>query len=772
MVRFRDLNITLKFFIYLALVSLVPLLALGWASYRTSQKALSEEAKTFTSELLEEKRKGLDLVMDTAENLITNLSGIDEIKSVLGRRSVDEYERLLTHAKMGNILSGYIRVKGLVSIDIFSSTTKDHFHVGETLNVQDIDRSLVDRLQTETQKSNQTIYWAGVEKNPNRNSRQSKVITTAKVLKTTDAKTLSEKILGLLVVTYDIKAFQSQFAGDAQKDRSYLILDQKGRLVSAPDRAAVGKMTSHSLLERFVGPTGYFTYRISGRETFVTYRKIARSDWVLVSLVPVTKLEANITEIRRNSILALVVCSAFCLVISIGVSRSLIRPIRQITDNFKSLKDGAIDSGTRLSEDSRDEIGELSRWYNTFLEGLDAKKIIEEELLKSREQYRWLVDSLREVIFQTDDHGIWTFLNPAWRDVTGYTVEESLGKNFLDFVHPDDRKRNLDLFEPLMKREKEYCRHEVRYLTADGRFRWMEVHARLIVDEEDRIAGTSGTLTDVTERKTGEVGLQRAMEAAESANKAKSEFLANMSHELRTPLNSIIGFTEIVLDKHFGDLNERQEEYLGDALQSSRHLLSLINDILDLSKIEAGKMELDLSTVNLRGLMDRSLAIIKEKAMKHGIALLSSYEGPEGTITVDERKLKQVIYNLLSNAIKFTPDGGSISLSAVTGAGAEPIAEQRNLPWVKEGTPFVILSVADTGIGIEKDDFGRIFSPFEQVDGSISRKFQGTGLGLSLTKRLIELHNGTIWVESEGQNKGSTFRIVFPVRSPALADEK
>jgi PAS domain S-box-containing protein len=765
MVRFRDLNITLKFFVYLALVSLVPLLALGWASYRTSQKALSEEAKTFTSELLEEKKKGLDLVMDAVESLITNLSGIDDVKNVLERQFISEYDKLSTHAKIGYILSGYINVKGLISIDIFSAMG-DHFHVGETLNVQEINRSLVERLQGETLNSGQSIYWAGIEENSNRNSTYRKVITAAKVLKSVDVKTMQERNLGLLVVSYNVNVFQNQFAGDARKDRSYLILDQKGRLVSTPAKAAIGKTISRSFSERFTGSTGYFTDRINGRETFVTYRRIARSDWLLVSLVPVTKLEANITEIRRNSIFALVICFAFCLVISIALSRTLIRPIRQITDNFKSLKDGVADFGTRLPEDSRDEIGELSRWYNTFLEGLHARRIIEEELLKSREQYRLLVDSLREVIFQTDRKGKWTFLNPAWSEITGYAVEESLGKNFLDFVHPDDRQRNLQLFEPLIRRERDFCRHEVRYLAADGKFRWIEVHARLTIDKEDQIVGMSGTLTDVTERKTTEAELQRAIEAAESANRAKSEFLANMSHELRTPLNSIIGFTEIILDKHFGDLNPQQEEYLGDVLQSSRHLLSLINDILDLSKIEAGKMELDLSGVDLRDLMERSLTIIREKALKHAINLSLSYGGPSGVIAADERKLKQVIYNLLSNAMKFTPDGGSISLSAVTGEKAGSLANGRDLPWVKDETPFVILSVVDTGIGISRDDFGRIFSPFEQVDGSLSRKFQGTGLGLSLTKRLVELHNGTIWVESDGENRGSTFRVAFALHQP------
>ncbi len=238
--------------------------------------------------------------------------------------------------------------------------------------------------------------------------------------------------------------------------------------------------------------------------------------------------------------------------------------------------------------------------------------------------------------------------------------------------------------------------------------------------------------------------------AAEDANKAKSDFLANMSHELRTPLNHIIGFTELVVDKNFGELNEVQEEYLGDVLISSRHLLSLINDILDLSKVEAGKMELELTDVNLKILMENSLIMIKEKAMKNRIKLTTEAQDIPETISVDERKIKQILYNLLSNAVKFTPEGGDIILAAKK--------------TMEEGDKnFIEISVTDTGIGLKPENLERIFGHFEQVESSTSRKYQGTGLGLSLTRKIVELHGGRIWVESDGEGKGSCFRLVIPV---------
>jgi signal transduction histidine kinase len=263
--------------------------------------------------------------------------------------------------------------------------------------------------------------------------------------------------------------------------------------------------------------------------------------------------------------------------------------------------------------------------------------------------------------------------------------------------------------------------------------------------------------------------LVEAKKEAEKANKTKSEFLANMSHELRTPLNHILGFTELLLDKNFGELNATQEEYLGDVHQSSKHLLSLINDILDLAKVEAGKLELRPSGFNLRILLENSLLMIKEKAMKHGINLSHHINGIPDTITADERKLKQIIYNLLSNAVKFTPDGGEIRLLSSLADSKKIIDQIESNPCRLSSADFELhqdwaqVSVQDTGVGFKSEDADRIFSPFEQVESSRSRKFQGTGLGLSLTRQFVELHGGRIWAVSEGEGKGSTFHIVIPI---------
>jgi signal transduction histidine kinase/CheY-like chemotaxis protein len=235
----------------------------------------------------------------------------------------------------------------------------------------------------------------------------------------------------------------------------------------------------------------------------------------------------------------------------------------------------------------------------------------------------------------------------------------------------------------------------------------------------------------------------------EQASRSKSEFLATMSHELRTPLNAIIGFSEVLRDGLVGELSAEQNEYLGDVLASGEHLLALINDILDLSKVEAGKMELNPEPVELRALLSNSLGMVKEKALAHRIRLTLEAEEDLPPVWADARKMKQILYNLLSNAVKFTGEGGAVTLTARR--LVEPAGEELEI------------AVTDTGIGIATKDQVRLFQPFVQIDSSLARNFEGTGLGLAMVKRLAELHGGRVAIASE-PGKGSTFTVRLPYR--------
>ncbi|MEW6297150.1 MAG: ATP-binding protein [Thermodesulfobacteriota bacterium] len=252
-----------------------------------------------------------------------------------------------------------------------------------------------------------------------------------------------------------------------------------------------------------------------------------------------------------------------------------------------------------------------------------------------------------------------------------------------------------------------------------------------------------GTLAANLNRMNEELG--RLYRQLDAANRHKSEFLASMSHELRTPLNAIIGFSEVLVDRLFGDLGAKQEEYLNNILDSGRHLLSLINDILDLSKVEAGRMELELGSFSLPEALENGLTMVRERASRHGITLSLDMDKAIGVIEADERKVKQVVFNLLSNAVKFTPDGGQVGIKA----------------GVEDGR--VRITVWDTGIGIAPKDQEKIFEEFRQVGGMDGQKREGTGLGLALARKFVELHGGRIWVESK-VGRGSRFTFTLPAR--------
>jgi signal transduction histidine kinase len=251
--------------------------------------------------------------------------------------------------------------------------------------------------------------------------------------------------------------------------------------------------------------------------------------------------------------------------------------------------------------------------------------------------------------------------------------------------------------------------------------------------------------------------------AAEQASRAKSEFLAAMSHELRTPLNAVIGFSQVLANKTYGELNERQLQYLTTILSGGRHLRRLVDDLLDLAKVDAGRLTLDRSSVTIAKELHEVVGVVQALASEKNITLSAEVEDELPTISADRQRIQQVIYNLLSNAIKFTDSGGCVKITA--DAAVNGAAGSASAP----GALRIV--VADNGIGIKAEDQARIFEVFEQVDSSLGRQHGGTGLGLALSRRLVELHGGTIGVTSEGvKGRGSVFTVCLPITDPEAAN--
>lgn len=376
---------------------------------------------------------------------------------------------------------------------------------------------------------------------------------------------------------------------------------------------------------------------------------------------------------------------------------------------------------------------------------LRVRAQIQQDLAASEGRYRNLFENASDAIATLTVDGRVTSMNRALEKMLGWSQAELIGEHYVRFLTSYSSSLVEERVSRSLAGERLPSIYELELVRKNGAVVLGETRARMLRDTDGNPSEVQVIFRDVTVRKQAEAELQQAKEVAEVANRHKSEFLAGMSHELRTPLNSIIGFSEVLLEKMFGELNEKQEEYLHDVLSSGHHLLSLINDILDLSKVEAGKLELEPTMFHLKELLERSVIMVKERAHTHSLTLAIEIDPEVGFITGDERKVKQIMFNLLSNAIKFTPSHGQVGIRAM------------------RTESHVQVTVWDTGVGIAPADQVRIFEAFQQVGGKgLAGKTEGTGLGLALTKKFVELHDGQIWVESM-PGQGSTFVFTLPL---------
>ena len=382
-----------------------------------------------------------------------------------------------------------------------------------------------------------------------------------------------------------------------------------------------------------------------------------------------------------------------------------------------------------------------------------AERQREEELQQRSEEWRNTFDAIPDPVTIMDKDFRIVQANQAMLECLQKSSEEIVGKLCHELVHGKCDPPDICPHSKLQQDEQHHFA-EMEIGNFGGTFL---VSVAPLFDNNGEIRGAVHIAKDITELKQTQTALTEAKNEAQAANQAKTEFLANMSHELRTPLNSVIGFGDLLKEKTFGDLNEKQTKYVENITKSARHLLDLLNDVLDLSKIEADKMTLNHTKIEIKPFLENTVDMLQQKAVEHGLQmhLDIAEEIAALSIRADERKLRQVMFNLLSNATKFTPDGGSITVTADS--------IQAKTHEGESARKMLRISVADTGVGITPENQEHIFERFSQLESGEDRQYQGTGLGLALTKRLVELHDGCIFVESKGEGKGTTFTFQIPL---------
>lgn len=454
------------------------------------------------------------------------------------------------------------------------------------------------------------------------------------------------------------------------------------------------------------------------------------------------------------------------------------RGIEDIYELTYIRKDGsrfpAIVSVTALRDAQESIIGYLLIGTdNTARKQVEAAQALLDQRLRDQQFYtRSLIESNLDAIMMTNPQGIISDVNQQMTALTGRTRDELIGAPCRNFF-TDPAKADAAIKRVLV--ENKVINYELTVRAQDGKETEVSYNAATFHDRDRTLQGVFAAARDVTERKRFDRTLQEKNVELEHASRMKSEFLATMSHELRTPLNAIIGFSEALKDGLMGAMPANQQEYIGDIFTSGQHLLSLINDILDLSKVEAGMMALELEAGDLNKVLTNSLTIVREKAAAQRIDLTLEIDADLGIVKLDLRKTKQIVYNLLSNSVKFSANGGQVSLRArkvarsvvgtLSGAWpvhAFPLADNEHLE-------FLEICVTDGGIGISEPNMAKLFQPFSQIDSSLARKFEGTGLGLAMVKQLAELHGGTVAVASS-EEAGARFAVWLPLRMSASSD--
>ena len=534
--------------------------------------------------------------------------------------------------------------------------------------------------------------------------------------------------------------------------RRIAVTDNHGRVIAA----AVNPDGQHAYLQRRshdLSPPLLQGLSIQRQaKNLILWQSYGDDGWVMLVYDAASQSASYLAALRGQIGTALLLSAIIALYFFLQLGRPL-RQLRQLIDFAQGLDVYQGQAQIHIDTSTR-EIRLLTRALNQSATRLFQQS---QQILRSEAQHRQVIQAIREVIFQTDVRGHWTFLNPAWETMTGYTVESSLGRSALEHVSPEDSPKLEEMLNPLRDLSMDTARGEVRFIAADGIIRWMDVWISVQRNEAGWAIGTTGTLNDISSRKAAESELIAARDQAEAATHAKSEFLATMSHEIRTPMNGVLGMAQLLSET---PMSAEQRDYVRTIYQSGLGLLTIINDILDFSKIEAGKLTIEPLPFDLLSALEEVCELMTPQVQQKKLELMLRYDPSCPRLVIgDTGRIRQIVLNYLSNAVKFTEHG-------------HVLVDVSTLK-VERSRVRLRISVSDSGIGIAADKAGTLFQRFTQADASTTRRFGGTGLGLAICKALTEMMGGQVGVNSEfGQ--GSTFwmELTLPLQGVATEPER
>lgn len=709
-------RIVTNLLIYMLLASLLPILFLGTTASLRANTIIWDRVNAFTADMLEERRKNLEQLLDEIEALMANVSGIEDIYSVLDTSQPisDDYTRLATQARIGYILSNYTSLKGLLSIDIYSMAG-DHYHFGDTLNTQSINLELKDEILSQALQYGTAAYWEGIADNVNLNSSARKVITAAKVVAKIEPSSRHEVPIGLILVNYDVNTFNERFNNPTVTDAKYMILDGKNRIMFFSDFSQIGTAVNSQFTDLLRSHETSFKYPINGENHYISYVRLARNNWRLVSLIPEASILRQTQSIRTNTIILLAIALTLLLTFTYLAYVDVVQPIIEITRIFRKTQDHSIDLSYRIRRQSRTEIKDLIKWFNVFMDGLERQKQAEIELYQAKEQAE-TANQIKSEFIANMSHEIRTPMNA----IIG--ASELLADSELS--------------------EKQQT--QVRIIRSAGKLLLNQINDILSLS---KIEAGKTTIEQVRfdlyamVQEIGEIALVQARDKGIilqiEINPAVPRFVnGDQDHIRQVMLNLLANALKFT---HQGRVTLRvmPESFLQPSVATSglaqgdqaRHVHCAGLSSATTSGLAQGAIPVP-AAVGMATAADPAPASVAGAAASTMPVVPICYLGPD--------------------AITYQPH--------VNNDPAE-ILPDPDSQWVR-------FCVADTGIGIPAEVIPNLFSAFVQADGSVTRKYGGSGLGLAISRKLINMMGGTIGLTSE-VNRGSCFWFILPLKAAA-----